>query len=61
MNLSALKSLKLWIAVAVAIIGVLVANGVVVEGSTVSQVVGWIVALIGGAGAGATTKSEQTA
>jgi hypothetical protein len=52
MNLSLLKSYKLWIATAVAIIGVLVSQGVIVDGSTASQVIGWIVALLGGATAG---------
>lgn len=59
MNLSLLKSYKLWIAVAVAIVGVLLSKGVIVEGSQLSEIVGWLVALLGGAGAGAVaTKSD---
>ena len=53
MNLSLLKSLKFWIAVVLAILGVLVGHGVIIEGSTAAQVVGWIVSLLGGAGMGA--------
>lgn len=52
MNLAALKSIKVWIGLVVAIAGVLVAQGVVVEGSTISEVVGWVVALLGSGAAG---------
>jgi len=59
MNLALLKSYKIWIAFAVAIIGVLVANGVVVEGSTASTIVGWVMGLLGLGGAAVTTETNK--
>lgn len=58
MNLSLLKSPKLWIAVVVAIVGVLMANGMIVEGSTPAEIVGWVLSILGGAGAGHTAATN---
>ncbi len=62
MNLTLLKSLKFWIAVLVAIVGVGLTQGVVVEGSTPAVIIGWIMTLLGGAGTGhaAATNSAET-
>jgi hypothetical protein len=57
MNTSALKSYKLWIAVATAIAGVLLSQGVFLEGSTVSQIVGWILTFVGAGSTGAQVKA----
>ena len=43
---SALKSAKFWLALVAAIVGLLLANGVIVSGSLAAQIVGWITALL---------------
>lgn len=58
-NTSALKSIAFWASVIVAILGILVSNGVVVEGTTAAEIVGWVIALLGGAGAGAQVAKPQ--
>lgn len=52
MNTSILKSLGFWVATAIALLGVLVSQHVIVDGSTISTVVGWVMTLLGSAGAG---------
>lgn len=56
----ALKSPKLYITLAVAILGVLLTQGVIVGGSTAAQVVGWIVAFLGTLGTGHTVGSTPS-
>lgn len=58
---SALKSWKTWAAVVVALIGVLTASGVILDGSTAAHVVGYVLTLlaaISGHGAPAATVAE---
>ena len=52
MNTSVLKSLGFWVAAAAALLGVLVSQHVVLDGSLAATVVGWIMTLLGSAGAG---------
>lgn len=47
MNLTILKSIKFWVAFVVAVVGLLVSQGVVVDGSTVSNIIGWAMTLLG--------------
>lgn len=47
MNTSVLKSFGFWISVLTAIAGLLVSQGVILSGSTVDMIVGWVVTLIG--------------
>ena len=47
MNLSVLKTPGAWISILSALLGLLVTNGVVLSGSTVDTVVGWVLALGG--------------
>lgn len=62
MNTDALKSYKLWIAVAAAIAGVLLSQGVLVDGSMIAQVVGWLLTFIGsGAGGAVVSKPAEPA
>lgn len=62
MNKEPLKSFGFWGAIIVAILGVLISQGVVVEGSTVFTIIGWLMSLIGSLGAGLKlgNKSETT-
>ncbi len=50
MDLSLLKSPGVWISMITAILGLLVSQGVILSGSTLSMVVGWVVALLGSIG-----------
>ena len=59
MNLSLLKSYKLWIAVIVSVLGVLMSQGVVVDGSTAAQVIGWILTFVGAGAGGAHVGAQQ--
>ncbi len=52
MNLSVLKTLGFWIATAVALLGVLVSQHVVVDDSLAATIVGWLMTLLGSASAG---------
>jgi hypothetical protein len=52
MNKEPLKTFGFWGAIIVAVLGVLLSQGVVVEGSTVFTIVGWLMSLIGSIGAG---------
>jgi hypothetical protein len=47
MNLSVLKTLGFWAAAIPVIAGLLISSGLVLDGSTVDQVIGWILALGG--------------
>lgn len=49
LNTAALKNWKLWLAVLAAVLGLLMANGVVAAGSTAAVVVGWVLSLIAAA------------
>lgn len=52
MATTALKTFGFWIAVASAIAGVLLSQHVIVEGSTLAEIVGWFMTLGGSARAG---------
>lgn len=52
LNLAVLKSIGFWVTVVTAILGVLVSQHVVTEGSTLSDIFGWVLTLLGSAGAG---------
>ena len=60
MNVAILKSLKFWIAVVIAVLGVLVSQGVVLDGSLAEQVIGWIAQILGTAGAGHAVATAPT-
>jgi hypothetical protein len=47
MNLSVLKTLGFWVAAIPVVAGLLIAQGVVLDGSTVDQIIGWVLALGG--------------
>lgn len=52
MNTEILKKVSFWVAVAVALAGLAVSQGLVVEGSTPSEIVGWIMTIIASFGGG---------
>ena len=52
MNTSPFKTIRFWATAGVAIFGVLVSQGVVIEGSMFSTIVGWAVALLSSIGTG---------
>jgi hypothetical protein len=47
MNTDVLKKPTLWLAVVVALTGIAMAHGLVVEGSKIAEVIGWAMAFIG--------------
>lgn len=51
-NTAVLKSGKFWVAILAAVAGVLISQHVVLEGSTISDVIGWALTLLGAGGAG---------
>jgi hypothetical protein len=59
MNLEAFKSYRLYLAIAVALGGILLTQGVLVEGSTAAQVLGWLLTLLGSGTAGAQAVKPQ--
>ncbi len=52
MNTEILKKVSFWVALVVALAGIAVSQGLVVEGSTPATVIGWIMAMIGSFGGG---------
>ena len=63
MNTTVLKTFGFWAALAVSICGVLLSQHVVMDGSTLAAVLGWILTFGGSAGAGhqiATTSQVST-
>lgn len=61
MDYTKLKNYRLWIAVIGALLGVALSQGVLIEGSTAAQVVGWILSVLGIGGAGAVVAAPKTA
>lgn len=47
MDTSVLKKPALWVAVVVALAGVAMSQGLIMEGSTPAEVIGWIMAVLG--------------
>lgn len=47
MNLSVIRNYRFWIAVVAAVLGVSLSQGIIVEGSTLYSVVGWVLTVIG--------------
>lgn len=47
MNLSVLKTLGFWVAAIPVIAGLMISSGLVLDGSTVDQIIGWVLALGG--------------
>jgi hypothetical protein len=50
MNLTILKSPGLWIGLITAVVGLLVSQGVILSGSSVDMVIGYVVAILGAIG-----------
>lgn len=63
MNTDVLKKPAFWIAVVVALGGIAMTQGLVMEGSKPAEILGWVMALIGSFLGGKTTAQlpEQTA
>ncbi len=61
MNTEILKKVSFWVAVAVALAGLAVSQGLVVEGSTPAEIIGWIMAMIGSFGGGKVVASTAPA
>lgn len=51
-NTAALKSIGFWVAVATAILGVLLSQHVVTDGSALQDIIGWALTMLGAGGAG---------
>ncbi len=52
MNTEILKKVSFWVAVATTLAGLAISQGLVVEGSTPSEIIGWIMTIIGSFGGG---------
>lgn len=61
LNTLPLKSIGFWIAILVGIVGVLLGQGVIVEGSTLSEILGTILTIFGGGAAGHTIATNPAA
>jgi prepilin signal peptidase PulO-like enzyme (type II secretory pathway) len=57
MNTDVLKKPTFWAAVVVALAGIAVSQGLIVEGSTYSEVIGWIMTIVGSFFGGKTATS----
>lgn len=55
MNTDILKKPSFWVAVVVALAGIAVSQGLVVEGSTPASILGWVMTIIGSFLGGKTT------
>lgn len=47
MNLSVLKTLRFWLTAIPTLVGLALTSGLVLHGTTVDQVVGWVLAIVG--------------
>jgi hypothetical protein len=52
MNTLVLKKASFWVAVLLSLAGLAVSQGLVVDGSTASEIVGWIMTIVGSFGGG---------
>lgn len=59
-NLSVLKTVGFWVAVVTGIVGILLSQHVIADGSTVAQVLGWLLTLLGAGGTGHQIASSST-
>lgn len=62
MNLSVLKTAAFWVTAIPVIAGLLISSGLVLDGSAVDQVIGWILAIAGAFGGHkiAAPKTDET-
>jgi hypothetical protein len=61
LNTGLLKSPTLWVTVVAAILGILLSQGVIVSGSTLAQIAGWVLTLLGSGATGHTIASLNSA
>lgn len=47
MNLTVLKSTGFWVSAVTVIAGLLISSGLVLEGTTVDMVIGWVLSIVG--------------